>query len=249
MHTAVLLLFPTVNVIVTALFAGMVLRQYRQRRHPYQLYWSIGLLMALGATLAYVFMIVVQPTTSLGTFLFRLYYILGAALVPAWLGLGSIALISKARLTYICLTSLYLLSAAAAMLIFLASINVRALSHVVGTTGTGVLLPGPWLVAIITLNTLGVVAVVGVAIYSGWQLLRRQASIGGLSTKNILWANVLILGGDLLNAAAGSLARFFNFDIAFWLIMAVGWVVFFIGVVFASRRSLKKEREENKYAR
>ncbi|MBV9708480.1 MAG: hypothetical protein JO125_13835, partial [Chloroflexi bacterium] len=77
----------------------------------------------------------------------------------------------------------------------------------------------------------------------------RQASIGGLSTKNILWANMLILCGDLLNAAAGSLARFFNFDIAFWLIMAVGWVVFFIGVVFASRRSLKKEREENKYAR
>lgn len=249
MNTPLLLLFPAINVVVTALFAGMVLRQYLQRRHLYQLYWSIGLMMAFFATLAYVFMIVAAPTTSIGIFLFRIYYILGAALVPAWLGLGSVALISKTRVTYVCLTLLYILSALAILFIFFAAIDMHALGHVVGTTGTGVLVPGPWLATIILLNTLGVVAVVGVAAYSGWKLLRRQSSMAGLSTKNILWANLLILGGDLLNATAGSLARFLNFDIAFWLIMAVGWVVFFIGVVFASRRSsttTTKPAEPNK---
>src|SRR6266568_3060601 len=95
MNNAILLLSPVVNVVVTALFAGIVLRQYLQRHRIYQLYWSIGLVMAFVATLAYVLMIVVGPTSSAGIVFFRVYYILGGALVPAWLGLGSIALVAS----------------------------------------------------------------------------------------------------------------------------------------------------------
>ena len=52
MNNAILMLSPVVNVVVTALFAGIVLRQYLQRHRVYQLYWSIGLVMAFVATLA-----------------------------------------------------------------------------------------------------------------------------------------------------------------------------------------------------
>jgi len=82
-NNAILLLFAIVNVLVTALFAGVVLRQYARRRRASQLYWSIALTMAFLATLAYVFMVIVGPTSSAGVVLFRIYYILGAALVPA----------------------------------------------------------------------------------------------------------------------------------------------------------------------
>ena len=192
-------------------------------------YWAIALSMAFVATLSYVFMIAVQPTSAIGLICFRLYYILGAALMPSWLGLGSIALITKGRITHICLIVLSVLSVVAAVLIASAPIDRQQLSQIAGTPGTGILQPalGAWLITIIVLNSLGVVAVVGVAIYSGWKLLVRQG------TSSLLWANVLILAGDIINALAGTTARLGVKNI-FWLVMTLGWTVFFIGVVLAS---------------
>ncbi len=226
------LLFPAINVVVTAAFAGVVLSQYTRRHRLYQLYWSIALLMAFVATLAYVLMVLVQPTSSAGVVFFRIYYILGAALMPSWLGLGSIALVSKPLVTRICFAVLCVLSVIAAVLVGIAGINMSQLAQIAGTPGAGILQTqsegGAWLIMIIVLNSLGVLAVVGVAIYSGWKLLVRQG------TANLLVGNVLILAGDLINAAAGSSARL-GVENIFWLVMAVGWVVFFIGVLLASR--------------
>lgn len=236
-NNSILLLFAIINVVVTGLFAGAVLRQYMRRKRTSQLYWSIALIMAFLATLAYVLMVIVGPTTNIGVALFRIYYIFGAALVPAWLGLGSIALVASARVTRISLIVLVALSLLAIVLISTATINMSKLSGIAGTPGTGILETGAWLITIITLNTLGVLAVVGVALYSGWKLIRRQSSVAGIQTINLLWANVLILVGDLLNAAAGSLARFFGLQSSFWIIQAFGWTVFFAGVLIASRRS------------
>ncbi len=234
MNTPLPLIMPLINVVVTGIFAAMVLRQYMTRHRSYQLYWAMGLLMAFFATLAYTGMLVLQPASMAGMLCFRIYYILGI-LSPAWLGLGSFALISSTRVTFISLTILYLLSFLAIALILFASINVQKLSIISGT-GTGILYPGPWLILVIILNSLGVIAVVGVAAYSGWKLWRRQLSMGELQTSNILWANVLILAGDLINALAGTMARTLGVDSTFWPIMALGWIVFFIGVLFASRR-------------
>jgi len=253
MHNPILLLYPIINVVVTALFAGVVLRQYMQRHRIYQLYWAIALSMAFLATLAYVLMIAVQPTSVVGVLFFRVYYIFGGALVPAWLGLGSIALVTKVRVARISLIVLCILSVLAVVLISLAKVDLTRLSHIAGTPGTGILQSGAWLITIIILNILGVLAVVGVAIYSGWKLARRQQSVAGLSTSNILWANVLILIGDLLNGLAGTLARFLGVESIFWLVMSLGWVMFLIGVLLASRRfvtntSVVQDRSQREYA-
>jgi len=238
MHNPILLLYPTVNVVVTALFAGVVLRQYMQRHRIYQLYWAIALSMAFLATLAYVLMIAVQPTSVVGVLFFRIYYIFGAALMPAWLGLGSIALVTSARVTRVCLVILCILSVLAAVLISISNVDIHKLSQVVGTSGAGILQNGAWLPTIITLNSLGALAVAGVAIYSGWKLLRRQSNVAGFRTNNLLWVNVLILLGVALISLAGSRARFFGAEGSFWLVMALGWVVFFFGVLLSSRRSV-----------
>src|SRR5436309_3543572 len=148
MNDLILLLYPTVNVIVTGLFAGIVLRQYLQRHRVYQLYWAIALSMAFVATLAYVLMILVQPTSEVGILCFRLYYMLGAALMPAWLGLGSIALVSSARVIRISLIILCTLSLLAIVLLSVANIDKQQLSQIAGTPGAGILLPkvGAWLI-------------------------------------------------------------------------------------------------------
>jgi len=75
-----------------------------------------------------------------------------------------------------------------------------------------------------------------VAVYSGWKLARRQSSVSGVQTINLLWANVLILVGVLLVGLAGSSSRFFVLEGSFWIIQAIGWTVLFAGVLIASRR-------------
>ena len=235
---AVLLAFAIVNVVVTGLFAAVVARQYGQRRRLYQLYWMIALLMAFLGTVSYVCMVLVGPTSGAGQGLFRAYYILGATFASSWLGLGSIALVASKRVTNICFAVLTVLSVVTAVMIVIVPLNLSALAHVAGTAGTGILEnQAVWLPFTITLNSLGVLAVVGVAIYSGWKLIRRSSSVAGFRPVNLLWANVLILVGDLLNAEAGANARVFGQSGSFWLVMSAGWIVFFIGVLLASRRS------------
>src|SRR5258708_22656865 len=143
-------------------------------------------------------MILGQPTSDAGILLFRFYYILGGALMPAWLGLGSIALVSSSGVSYICLTILYIVSALATVLIFFAQVDMTKLAIIAGNPGTGILQAGLWEVTIIILNSLGVVAVVGVAIYSGWKLMRRPAKITGFDAHNLFLYNVLILAGGLI---------------------------------------------------
>jgi hypothetical protein len=182
--------------------------------------------------------VIVGPTSGAGVVLFRLYYILGAALAPSWLGLGSIALVTSQRVTCICLAALAAVSAITAIIIAIVPLDMRALGQVAGTPGTGILRDqAAWLPFTITLNSLGVVAVVGVAIYSGWKLWRRQSSVAGFRPGNLLWANILILIGDLLNAYAGANARVFGSSGSFWLVMSAGWIVFFSGVLLTSKRA------------
>lgn len=238
-----LLIFAIINVIVVGTFAGTILRQYLQRRREAQLYWSIALLMAFFATLAYILLVIGTPTSETGMFFFRLYYVLGAALTPAWLGLGSIALVTSKRVARTCFFLLCLTSLLAVVTISEAPLNLAALANIAGTPGTGILGKGAWLPTIIVLNSAGVLAVVGVALYSGWKLLRRQASVAGLAPRNLLWANVLIFVGDLFNAAAGTLARVFGLASSFWLIMALGWLVFYLGVLMTGWRKQDVSQE------
>ncbi len=262
MNSTLLILPPIVNVIVTGLFATVVLRQYMQRRRNYQLYWSIALVMAFLATLAYIGMLAATPTSSVGLALFLVYYALGGTLMPSWLGLGSLALV-KPRLADTCFRVLNVLSVVAFFAVCFGALNIdtQKLSTVAGTPGTGVLRTGLWTIFTIVLNSLGIIAVAGVALYSGWKLLQErlhldihfkisfiqfhiykqtpsmQDDFSKTRTLHILWANVLIFIGAILDAVAGSLARFFGVQSTFWLVMAVGWIVLFLGVLLASRRS------------
>jgi hypothetical protein len=249
MNDTLIFIPPIVNVLVTGLFAGVILWQYIQRRRQHQLYWSLALIMAFFATLAYICMLIVQPTSAAGTFFFRIYYLLGASIMPAWLGLGSLALAGWKRLTRILVGIVSFLSFIAIAFIFDATINQPMLARIAGTPGTGILQRGPWLITTIVLNTFGAIAVAGVALYSGWKLKQRQANIAGIHTSTILWANACIFVGVLLIALAGTLAGFFGVESTFWLFMVLGWIILFGGALLASHRSRAsaptEQREES----
>jgi hypothetical protein len=235
-QNAFVLTFAIVNVLVVGIFTATILSQYVRKRRESQLYWTIALLMAFLATLAYIVMVLATPTSPAGIFWFRLYYTLGAALTPAWLGLGSLALVTGRRVAR---TFCFLLGGASLLAVVTvsgATIDMHALSKIAGTPGTGILHPGAWLPTLIILNTLGVVALVAVALTSGWRLWRKRSSGSQSGQRFSLLGNVLILAGALCNAAAGTLARAAGLSSGFWLIMALGWIIFYLGVLLIGKR-------------
>jgi len=245
-QNAFVLAFAIVNVMVVGLFAVTILGQYVRKRRESQLYWTIALMMAFLATLAYMVMVLVTPTSQAGVFWFRLYYTLGAALTPAWLGLGSLALVTGTRVAR---TFCFLLGGASLLAVVTVSgapIDMHALSKIAGTPGTGILRPGAWLPTLIVLNTLGVVALVAVALLSGWRLWRRRSDRGTGGPGFSLLGNVLILAGALCNAAAGTLARAAGLSSGFWLIMALGWFIFYLGVLLIGKRVTRQLAPEGK---
>src|ERR1700745_1033956 len=74
----------------------MVLDQWWQRRHNFQLVWSIGLL-AYGISTACEFL---GGAFGWNPGLYRTWYLVGAFLVPAYLGAGTLYLLNKTRFGY-----------------------------------------------------------------------------------------------------------------------------------------------------
>ena len=87
---------PFGSSLLSLVFAAMVLDQWWQRRQPFQLVWGIGLLWYgisagcefLGGALGWS-----EP-------LYRVWYLIGAFFVAAYLGAGTIYLLSKTRFGY-----------------------------------------------------------------------------------------------------------------------------------------------------
>ena len=79
---------PLCSALLCFLFAGIVFRQWWQRRRPYQLVWAFGLFcyaVAAGADAAGQF-----GGWSVATY--RVWYFFGAIAAAAWLGLGELYL-------------------------------------------------------------------------------------------------------------------------------------------------------------
>ncbi len=87
---------PLASSLLSFVFALFLLDQWRERRRPYQLIWTIGMLMYgvsagtefLGGALGWS-----EP-------LYRAWYLSGAVWVAGWLGLGTIYLLAKTRFGY-----------------------------------------------------------------------------------------------------------------------------------------------------
>jgi hypothetical protein len=212
-------IYPLIVAIVSLAFGIIVLSQWMARRRSQQLIWGIALLMAAGASFAFVGFLF-----NGSELLFRVYYALGALLMAAYLGMGSLYLALSRRVADLILAALVIVSALGVALILVAPLDVAALHRLQHTSGAGtrVLKPGLWLLPLILLNSFGAAAVIGVALYSAYKVLRRQAPV------RFAVANVTIAVGTGIVTYAGTAARLGSPNY-FWIVMAVGWVVIFAG--------------------
>lgn len=220
------MLYAWLSALVTGWFAVLVVRQYRARRRPYQMVWSISLWMAAAASAAYALSIQLggQPA------LFRLYYILGALWMAAYLGVGSVYLGFGPRAGR---WSLLLVTAgglAGTVLLATAPLDAAALASLQQGSGRGLIeLAGPGRGVLVAMNAFGTAAVVGVALVSAVRVLRSRGAA--------VWAagNLLIAAGVLIIAAAGSAAGLGQEGDLFWPVKTAGWVVTFGGFTVINR--------------
>jgi hypothetical protein len=89
-------LFPLGSSAVSLVFAGLVFDQWRQRRRSFQLVWGIGLVWYAVSTGAEF----IGSAFGWSEPLYRAWYLTGAFLVPAYLGVGTLYLLNKTRFGY-----------------------------------------------------------------------------------------------------------------------------------------------------
>jgi hypothetical protein len=196
---------PLATTVVSFLFALTVLDQYFERRRPYQLAWTVGLVLYGVASLLHT----LWAIGITGEVVFRLWYLTGAMLVAAYLGIGSLYLHVPWRVAKVALGVLLLLSVGSAALALGVTLNgdvalLDGESLVTVVPGTESQRFYPSYVGVLTavLNTLGSVALFGSAVYSAIVFAKRRAA--GFR----VISNVLIAIGAFIAAAGGTLERF-----------------------------------------
>ncbi len=217
------MVLPLIVTAVAFVFGAMLLNQYRERRKPYQLVWAGALFMGCLAGLTFVLFL----ADGRSVFFFRAYYIFGALLMAAYLGLGEIYLLASRRAADITALTVVVLSVIGLSFISIAPVDATLL-HGSNVEGGANAISGPAVVFIAVLNAFGAVAVIGGAGYSAYRVWKRR------SPTRFLAANVLIAGGTLLASLAGTLARVTSSGGSFWALLAAGFVVLFVGFLLTA---------------
>jgi hypothetical protein len=89
-------LIPLLTAILALGFAVALLDQWRERRQTFQLVWAIGMtLFGIGSATE-----AIAAASGWTEPLYRTWYLAGAVLTPAWLGLGTAYLLAKTRFGY-----------------------------------------------------------------------------------------------------------------------------------------------------
>jgi hypothetical protein len=97
-------LLPLASSTLSFVFAAFLLDQWLERRRPYQLIWTIGMLWyALSAGTEFL-----GGALGWSEPLYRAWYLIGAVWVAGWLGLGTVYLLARTRFGYAFACSLLL---------------------------------------------------------------------------------------------------------------------------------------------
>lgn len=205
---------PLASSVISFIFAISVLDQFFARRKPYQLIWASGLFMYFISTGTEFW----TGVWGLNEIVYRLWYLFGAIFVAAYLGMGTLYLLTRRRVAHLIMLILLLASVYAIFRVFTATIDLSTLQ---GLSGRAM----PQGVRLITpiFNTFGTAALVGGALYSAWVFFRRRI------LPHRVISNVLVAVGALLPAFGGIQIRFGGNIPLFYLFELLGVLIIFTG--------------------
>ena len=95
---------PFTSSLLSFVFAYLLYEQWRERHRPYQLVWMLGMLW-YGISAGTEFL---GGAFGWSEGLYRIWYLIGAVYVAAWLGLGTVFLLARTRFGYAYALSLLL---------------------------------------------------------------------------------------------------------------------------------------------
>lgn len=219
---------PILSTIVTFIFAVAVLSRYRYKHGAHLLMWGIGLIFYGLGTLTEVVLSLTFSAVAL-----KIWYLCGAMLTAAWLGQGTVFLLVRRRNVASAMAAgLAVLSLLSLALILAAPITPAAAAY---NTAAPVsvqykdILTRSGLITLLTilLNIYGTLTLVGGAIYSAFLFWRKKVLI------NRLLGNILIAGGALMPAMAGS---FIKAGLVDWLYLSefLGVLLMYVGFLQAT---------------
>lgn len=212
---------PLISSLVSLAFALSVLDQFLSRRKPYQLVWSIGLLMYSIST-GMEFLI---EAWGMNSAIYRLGYLTGAVFIAAYLGMGTVYLLTPRRLANIMMAILAIASIYAAVKVAVAPLHLNVISVAILISGpaiTGHAMPQQVCFLIPFFNTFGTVALVGGALYSAWAYWRYHYM------PHRVLSNVLIAVGGVLPSLGSTLNRF-NLPQYLYFLELAGIIIIFLG--------------------
>lgn len=225
-------ILPAISSSVSLVFACAVLSQYLKRRKPHQLVWALGLLMYAISTGCEFF----TETYGLNTVAYRMWYLFGAVLVAAWLGMGTVYLMSGRRAANTVAAILIVGSVVAGVRVLTAPVDFSLLPiSQVELSGQAL----PFNVRLMTpfFNVFGTVALVGGALYSAW-LFRQRRVLG-----HRVLSNILIAVGALLPATGGTLNRLGELNLLY-LLELLGLLLIFAGFLYSRHSSVPAHKAD-----
>src|SRR5215216_5014229 len=217
---------PYLSTIVTFIFTVAVYNRYRQRGGIHLLLWAFGLVLYGIGTLSEVIL-----GLAFNVIFLKLWYLIGAMLTAAWLGMGTVhLLIRRGNVAQILTWGLAAVSVLAFLLVMLAPVTSSAYDitrpvseqykEIFARNGLIILLT-------ILLNIYGTLTLVGGAIYSAFLFWRKKI------LANRMFGNILIAAGALSPAMGGTFLRIGLTDFVY-LSELVGAILMFIGFVMAT---------------
>ncbi|MHB1004910.1 MAG: hypothetical protein ACYC3S_04615 [Chloroflexota bacterium] len=228
MSTTVIL--PLLTTVVSLAFGVMVFGQFRRRRRPYQIVWTIGLLMyAIGAGSEFL-----GNLAGWSVDLYRVWYVAGAFFVAAYLGMGTIYLVAPRRVAHAILGALVVASVYAVYRVFGAPVDASLLPAA-NEVVSGRALPAEVRILTPIFNVFGAGALVLGAAYSAWVFWRK-----GIMGHRVL-SNVLIAVGAFIPSMTGALSRF-GLTGTLFLGELLGVVVIFAGFLVSVEVFERKPR-------
>lgn len=222
------------STFISFLFAVAVLQRYLTKGGPHLLFWGIGLVFYGLGTLTEVLL-----GFSYHPLVLKIWYLSGAMLTAAWLGQGTVyLLVRKAGVANFLSILLLVLSLFALELTLSAPLTGRVydLSLPVSTQYKQIMIrTAPIILMTILLNIYGTIMLVGGAIYSGFLFWRKKVLL------NRVLGNLLIAGGALMPAMAGSLVKAGLVD---WLYVSelAGVILMYVGFLQATSRQPAERR-------
>jgi hypothetical protein len=215
--------FPLAAALVSGYFSWLLATQYRAKRRPNVLAWSValGMFSLASAAAAYGSLFGWSP------FVFRIYYLFGAILNVPTLALGTLYLLSPRRVADAAALLLMCASVVAAAIVFSADLMTAGLETEGIPRGSEVLSEGVRLLSRFFSIT-GFLIVLGGALWSAARLARqRQPQLKRLATANLLIAlgtTVVAVASEMARIATGSVE-----DVVFAVGLFIGVSVMFIG--------------------